>query len=98
MNRVQIRVGQPRPEGVVDVSRGTRWQNPYTLRTALSTMSGRTSIATARVEALQAFRRSITPEFRELIVSQLRGKTLACRCPTNQPCHADILLEIANEH
>lgn len=28
---------------------------------------------------------------------QLKGKNLACWCPLNQPCHADILLEIANK-
>jgi hypothetical protein len=26
----------------------------------------------------------------------LRGKNLMCFCPLSQPCHADILLEIAN--
>lgn len=26
----------------------------------------------------------------------LAGKNLACWCPTGQPCHADVLLEIAN--
>lgn len=26
----------------------------------------------------------------------LRGKTLACWCPVNMPCHGDILLELAN--
>lgn len=26
----------------------------------------------------------------------LRGKNLACWCPLNQPCHADVLLELAN--
>jgi hypothetical protein len=29
-------------------------------------------------------------------VQSLRGKDLACWCPLDQPCHADILLEIAN--
>lgn len=29
-------------------------------------------------------------------VSELRGKNLACWCPLDQPCHADVLLEIAN--
>lgn len=28
--------------------------------------------------------------------SELRGKDLACWCPLDQPCHADVLLEIAN--
>lgn len=26
----------------------------------------------------------------------LRGRDLACWCPPDQPCHADVLLEIAN--
>jgi len=26
----------------------------------------------------------------------LRGKNLACWCPLDKPCHADVLLEIAN--
>jgi hypothetical protein len=27
---------------------------------------------------------------------RLRGKTLMCWCPVDQPCHADVLLELAN--
>jgi hypothetical protein len=30
------------------------------------------------------------------IAGHLRGKDLACWCPLDQPCHADVLLEIAN--
>ncbi len=29
-------------------------------------------------------------------ISALRGKNLACWCPLDQPCHADVLLELAN--
>jgi hypothetical protein len=29
-------------------------------------------------------------------LSELRGKDLACFCPLDQPCHADVLLELAN--
>ncbi len=29
-------------------------------------------------------------------VAELRGKDLVCWCPLDQPCHADVLLEIAN--
>src|SRR5688572_2257680 len=28
--------------------------------------------------------------------AELRGKDLACWCPLHQPCHADVLLELAN--
>ena len=29
-------------------------------------------------------------------ISELRGKNLACFCPLDRPCHADVLLELAN--
>jgi len=32
----------------------------------------------------------------EIARAFLRGKNLACWCPLNHPCHADVLLEIAN--
>lgn len=30
-------------------------------------------------------------------ISELAGKNLACWCPLDQPCHADVLLELANK-
>lgn len=30
-------------------------------------------------------------------IKALRGKDLACWCPLGQPCHADVLLELANK-
>jgi hypothetical protein len=30
------------------------------------------------------------------LLDPLRGKNLACWCPLDQPCHADVLLEFAN--
>lgn len=35
------------------------------------------------------------PDIRE-IISDLAGKDLVCDCPLSQPCHADVLLDIAN--
>ena len=29
-------------------------------------------------------------------IAPLRGKDLVCWCPLDQPCHADVLLEISN--
>ena len=31
------------------------------------------------------------------IRAELRGRDLACWCPLDAPCHADVLLEIAND-
>lgn len=33
----------------------------------------------------------------EEIRAELAGRDLACWCPTSSPCHADVLLELANE-
>ena len=30
------------------------------------------------------------------VILELRGMNLACWCPLDEPCHADVLLEIAN--
>lgn len=30
-------------------------------------------------------------------IARLRGKNLACWCSLNAPCHADVLLELANK-
>lgn len=30
-------------------------------------------------------------------IGELAGKNLACWCPLDQPCHADVLLELANQ-
>lgn len=34
--------------------------------------------------------------YTEAELSQIRGKDLACWCALDKPCHADVLLEIAN--
>lgn len=33
---------------------------------------------------------------RDAMDAELRGRDLACWCPLDQPCHADVLLEVAN--
>ena len=33
----------------------------------------------------------------EIIRAELRGKNLACWCSLDEPCHADMLLVVANE-
>lgn len=47
--------------------------------------------------AVIAFREmQCTETFTKTARSALRGKNLACWCAVGQPCHADVLLEIAN--
>ncbi len=40
--------------------------------------------------------KAVDPEKYKKVLGKLRGKNLACWCPLDQPCHADVLLELAN--
>ncbi len=42
---------------------------------------------------------TLTREWQECLdrIPELRGKDLACWCPLDQPCHADVLIELANQ-
>lgn len=46
--------------------------------------------------AVYAFRTTMTDTFKARVVLGLKGKNLACWCASDAPCHADVLLEIAN--
>lgn len=95
------------PGGAVYVGRGSRWGNPW--RVEQHDQSGHWFIAGPRVNPLQhpcgneeGARLVAVKLFREhaertrLRCEDLRGKTLACWCRADQPCHADVLLELAN--
>lgn len=64
--------------------------------------SGWTREGAARF-AVNAYRRALDEAFppgrgaRASLALGLRGHDLACWCPLDQPCHADVLLELANE-
>lgn len=84
------------PDAVI-VARPSRWGNPYVVG-----KTDRGQSITTRQEAVDLFAEMLTREDRnyptiEEIVEQLRGKDLACWCPPDQPCHADVLLRVANE-
>lgn len=38
------------------------------------------------------------PQYYQNLLNPLRGKNLCCWCPLDQPCHADVLLKIANPY
>lgn len=47
-------------------------------------------------DCFQEWLKKIGPNPRHDAIRELRGKNLACWCPLDQPCHADVLLELAN--
>lgn len=98
------------PEGAVYVGRPTRWGNPFTASQCREAgYRGTDAEISARV--VEAFRVWLGPMWRNNwdgpksesarnrvlgSIGDLRGKDLVCWCRLDQPCHADVLLEIAN--
>lgn len=89
--RVQLsrRRGYRKPDGAVVVSRPSKWGNPYSIE------------QWGREYAVHGFRTALE-EGRLVRITiddvrrELAGKDLACWCPLDVACHADVLLAIAN--
>jgi len=84
------------PEGAVYVGRPSTFQNRWAIGVWSSHLGKRVE---TRAEAVKCFREVGPPTIPPLaayIKEQLAGKDLMCWCPLEQPCHADVLLEIAN--
>ena len=87
------------PEGAVYVGRPSRWGNPF--RVGALTPDGdppelqHRATRTDAVEMFEDYMAGLLID-KPPDVSELRGRDLACWCRLDQPCHADVLLEIAN--
>lgn len=87
--RIQLsrRKGWRMPANSEKVDRSSGWGNPYAITDKLS-----------REESVALFRQWVEehPDFIRKVKTHLVDKNLACWCPLDQPCHANVLLEIAN--
>ena len=81
------------PANTVKVDRSTRWGNPFV---GTAPMGPDANAYVVRLFAEYLARPEQADEIKA-IHDQLRGKNLACWCPLDQPCHADVLLELANK-
>lgn len=91
------------PDAVI-VARGHEWGNPYRVGEGIMgssyglqpfsplIISRELAVALFRAWLLERF----GPDVHEQIARELGGRDLACWCPLDQPCHADVLLELAN--
>lgn len=87
------------PADTVVVSRGTKWGNPCVVNPHVRPGSGaKHSPNVPTAEEAVAFYRDYLAACPDLVaaLSELRGKHLACFCALDKPCHADVLLEVAN--
>ena len=87
----------------VYVGRPTKWGNLWEVGLARCgcRSAGECSHNIFRTEtaadAVSEYRLWITEgKIRKTMLGELRGKNLACWCALDQPCHADVLLELAN--
>ena len=93
--RIQMKrtKGWRKPANTVYVGWPTKWGNPFPIN---SDVDRQTSVACYR-EWLNGKRRlDALPPTQAEIKAELRGKSLACWCKPGEPCHGDVLLEIAN--
>ena len=103
-HRIQIRrtKGWRMPENTVKVDRSTKWGNQAAkIGDDISYYSFGVTCATASdvvdlFARFMAAHRAADPAAFAAFIAPLRGKNLACWCPPDQPCHSDVLLEIAN--
>lgn len=91
----------------VSVARPTKWGNPFTFDLYRADYPEDDDRA-LRFMATSDFRHTLEgrPDFEwpegttypsvEEIRRSLRGRDLACWCPLDHDCHADVLLEVAN--
>lgn len=107
--RVQLsrRRGWRMPPNTVKVDRTTKLGNPYKPGDTIGSHEGGEKIPLTKADCARLFRdAAITFGFLwdyedyptiEEIRRELVGKNLACWCGLDEPCHADVLLEIANK-
>jgi len=105
--RIQLRrtKGWRMPPNTLKVDRSTRWGNPFRVgeqyvRDKTAPGGGENCNVVANAEhAVDLYRRFTAREKHTLVYGWriLRGKNLACWCSLDAPCHADVLLELANK-
>ena len=96
------------PEGAVSVCRPSIWGNPFTAHDAIAIAGCQPPDAQEFVVGcfsnwLRGDRKNwmgVESDHAAAAIlsrlSDLRGKDLACWCALDQPCHADVLLRLAN--
>ena len=97
--RIQLsrKKGWTKPDNTVVVARPSRWGNPYPLSVARQ-LHPKEPVSESAQRCVRAFAIYATGrEDFDAWIAPLKGKNLACWCPINQPCHADVLLGLAND-
>jgi Domain of unknown function (DUF4326) len=84
------------PTNTVCVDRSTKYGNPFIVGTPSHDDPPQPLTAQEAV-ALFDDQFDEIADCQDFNIEELRGKNLACWCPLDQPCHADVLLRRANQ-
>lgn len=92
------------PENTIYVGRPTKWGNPHKVGVSLAKEPRESKYDYRRMsvmDTVNAYKETILfwvkEDPKKYDLSELKGKNLACWCKEGEPCHADVLLELANE-
>jgi hypothetical protein len=110
--RIQLRrtKGWRMPENTVKVTRPSIWGNPFVHPDSAQAVDAYRRLVSGGTQSFEMgpgklqFAHNCHPNTLHWAYANyvkehkqvLRGKNLACWCPIGDPCHADVLLEIAN--
>ena len=85
------------PENAVYVGRPSKWGNPFKIIPGSISFPDAAAVVELFNELVENEKYQ-GPKFNEMMadIHELRGKDLVCWCSIDQPCHADVLLELAN--
>ncbi len=102
--RIQLRrtKGWRKPEGAIAVARPSKWGNPFKVGEP-HPFGGDGPTTAEQAVVLYRWGTEMCDGAPDFDLSELRGHDLACWCPLVDdegqpvPCHADVLLELANQ-
>jgi hypothetical protein len=87
------------PENTVSTARPSKWGNPYRVGTVYVTFREKEYRVHDQRHAVELYKEHLdrNPNLVTEIRDELKGFNLACWCKPGTPCHADVLLKLANE-
>lgn len=99
--RLSRAAGWRMPPNTIKVDRSTRWGNPFVVGKHGTReqcvylfrclMAGNICLTKGDPDRQMRIHNHVAKH-----LTSLHGKNLACWCPLDKPCHADVLLELAN--
>ena|SRR3990172_7279192 len=82
------------PPNTLYVGRPTKWGNPYRIDELSHDDPPQPLMAKECVELFEIY--TVPELIEDGLLEELRDKNLSCWCKIGEPCHADVLLRMAN--